>query len=37
MKKHKKDGLEAAIKMIVYPIIVVVAVLFGIGKKRRKK
>lgn len=37
MKKRSKEGLETAIKMIVYPPAIVGALLFVKKKKRRKK
>ena len=37
-KKRRNDGLDAALKMIIYPIAIVVGLLFLSKKvKRRKK
>ena len=36
-KNRKLDGLDTAIKMVVYPPAVAGAVLFGVPKRRRSK
>lgn len=34
-KSRKKEGYETAIKMIVYPPVIVAAMIFGVPKKKR--
>lgn len=37
VKKQRKKNTEKAIKAIVYPPVIVGALLFGTAKKKRKK
>ena len=36
-KKRKIDGIEPALKMIIYPPAIATALLLGVGKKKRRK
>ncbi len=37
VKAHKKKEIERAVKWIVYPPAIATALLFGVGKKKRRK